>query len=264
MGRGSARPPHAALMPSVPVRTALVCVLLVAAGGCDLLLDEDPFLRIHPFEFSHDADEWSAGFSGYPADLSAKDLGLTFDHRLLPRGVEETGTALYLAGDNREKGDSLFMFVKREITDLSPSTNYRVHMTLKVTSTSPSELCRNQVLPFDDPIRAFIKVGAFHSEPTVDLERGYRRFEVEPAPAAPFSGRLTKVDTIEHSLRNCGYPGGFHVLRTYNHNDQVRVTTDSTGSLWTVVGLDTRFGVETTFYIKSIKLFIRGQKGPGP
>lgn len=252
-------------MSSDQLYTVFVCALLLAVGGCDLLLDEDPFLRIHPFEFSHDADGWSAGFSGYPAELSAKDLDLTFDHRLLPREADETGTALYLAGDNREKGDSLFMFVKREMTELSPSTTYRVHMTLKVTSTSPGELCRNQVLPFDDPIRAFIEVGAFRNEPTVDLENGYRRFKVEPGPsAATFSGRLTKVDTIEHSLRNCGYPGGFHVLRTYNHNDQVRVTTDSTGSFWTLVGLDTRFGVKTTFYIKSIKLFIRGKEGPRP
>ena len=250
------------------MRTPRILLLATVAGaalavssGCELLGQGDPFLRIHPFEFPHDSQGWTADFSGYSASESAKSLSLTFEHRLLPEEADQTGTALYLAGHNREQGNSLFMFVKRRVEDLAPNTAYRVHMTLKVTSTSPGKLCRTQTLPFDDPIRATIQAGAFSSEPTVKVRDGVHRFTVDRTRKAPV-GRLARVDTIEHSLRNCGFPGGFHVLRTYNHNDQVRVRTDSDGRLWAVVGLETLFGVKTTFYIKSIKLFVRGKEAP--
>lgn len=73
-----------------------------------------------------DSQGWTADFSGYSASESAKSLSLTFEHRLLPEEADQTGTALYLAGHNREQGDSLFMFVKRRVEDLPLKTTFYI------------------------------------------------------------------------------------------------------------------------------------------
>ncbi len=102
-----------------------VCSLL-ALAGCDNEFKLGDNADVISYNFQQGAQNWTAGFSDYPTNDAAiyeLDSGI----RNLPAGFQ--GSGYMLSGHNRS--DDLFMFLKRKISGLSPSSKYKAQ--LKVT-----------------------------------------------------------------------------------------------------------------------------------
>ena len=105
-----------------------VCSLL-ALTGCDNEFKLGADADVVSYSFQHGAQNWTAGFADYPSN-DAATYELASGLRNLPTGFQ--GSGFMLSGHNRS--DDLFMFIKRKISGLSPSSKYKAQ--LKVTFLS--------------------------------------------------------------------------------------------------------------------------------
>src|SRR5690606_3239628 len=107
--------------------------LLISGTGMFACQSEDetptPDIVELSFNFEENEEGWVAGFADLPEE-GQESYELEVSHSLLPEETGATENSIRIQGHNRS--DDLFMFLKKQLTDLSPSTTYQVYFDIEI------------------------------------------------------------------------------------------------------------------------------------
>lgn len=218
----------------------LLIFLVAAVFSCS---EEDPegiSIKSNTFDFNEGEQGWKFGFSDYPATIDSTNLVLKYAYTDKPSALPE-GKSLMLSGTNA--GPELFMYIKKQLTDLRPETDYTITFNVELASSATSQT-NGPIVP-----SVFLKVGAVSFEPqtvktpekvVVNVDKG---FEDQNGSEMTNIGNIIGEDATGYSL----------TLKSSSSKNPTPITarTDSDGAIWLIVGTDSNFqGTTTVFYSK--------------
>jgi hypothetical protein len=222
-------------------RNRLLSVLLSLMAMSCAMQDEDAIsIKTNTFDFNEGENGWKHGFSQYPTAGDSAEAELRYAYTDKPPSLPE-GKGLMLSG--KSSTPELFMFIKKQLTDLRPETDYTITVNVEVASSAASQ-SNNVVFP-----SVFLKVGAVSYEPQtfktadkvlINVDKGA---EDEDGSEMLNIGNIIGANSIDYNL----------ALKSSSSKNPIPILarTDSNGSLWIIVGTDSNFqGTTTVFYSK--------------
>lgn len=231
------------MRPCLP--TALLAALAVA--GCDSDSSPTAAPETHFYEFSlvDGSDAWTGDFADLPAEHESFDL--VFDgERSLPQGLPIA--AAYLAGSNHS--DDLFMYLRRQVGDLSPGTTYRVAFEVQIATSVEAGLVGIGGAPGES---VFIKAGVSAEEPVpvvaTEAGRDMLRLSIDKGNQATGSRQAA---VLGHIARDDGGSDGFDTKSVGGEEEVSYVTADDDGRVWIFAGTESGFEGRTEIYITRI------------
>lgn len=221
---------------------AYCCLPFLLLAGCKVQLNNDEKDAKFDYQFNLGAQGWQAGFADYPAD-NADIYQLDAGIKTLPAGF--SGTGFMLSGHNRS--DDLFMFIKRRISGLEPSTRYQA--SVKVTLLSHSGA-------------GCVGIGGAPGE-SVYLHFGYADIEPKqqgytlnvPKGNQSQDGAQSKV-MGDIAVADIPCDGSRYKTKSLSSvpAKNLTLTTDSSGSIWFFIGTDSGYEGKTTLFYQGIEL----------
>jgi hypothetical protein len=228
---------------------AVLAVLLVpTTGACrDAAGISDDSYDIS-FDFSSDYQGWIAGFADYPVGKEA-EWAIGSSLAALPAPLDGSRKGILLSGENHS--DDLFMYVTRGVTGLMPNARYEARFRVTIATNAPRNCVGIGGAPGESVV---LKVGATATEPgrVVDAAQYYRANFDHGAQLV--GGRnAAPLGNIATSNANCAVPR--YELKEFDGGaSPVTISTDASGRLWLVVGVDSGFAGTTAVYITSIRI----------
>lgn len=227
-----------------------VFALALFAFACEDDNDNTPDKSTQTFEFTSNAEGWTAGFADLPKLLTKEDSSiyeLSFKwSATLPAEVGgNRAGALFIAGHNRS--DDLFMFFKRKITGLLPNTNYQVDFDVDLASEAPTGAVGIGGAPGES---VYFKAGVSDKEPlaVLDPQDNHYRMNIDKGQQSE-SGREMKVlgDIANGKPANGLGSAPFTIIKRKT-SAPISVKTDAQGACWIVLGTDSGFEGLTRLY----------------
>lgn len=198
------------------------------------------------FEFEENPQGWVGDFADLPVD-DQEIFELEISHSPLPQELGSDDNALRIQGHNRS--DDLFMFFKREVDDLLPSTAYSIVFEIELASQYPEESVGIGGSP---GASVFLKAGATVDEPTPILEEGdiqdYLRMNIDKGNQAQDGSDMYGLGTIGIEGEEFRYV----LIERDNSERPFTVTSSPEGTLWLIVGTDSGFEGLTELYYNRI------------
>jgi len=231
------------------MKTRVIFFALVLLWACNNDDDQNGVSEqvTHSFEFSTNTEGWDGDFADYPAG-EEEMYELEFGHSPLPDPLDNSQGALKLAG--RNYSDDLFMFVKREITGLTPNREYLLNFEVEFASDVPDGSFGIGGSPGES---VYIKAGATSAEPEkVEDELGWYRLNIDKGNQAEGGDDMQLLGNFANGTDEDDY-----ALKILSNSTPMRVTASSNGSLWLLVGTDSGFEGKTTIYINRIEVLLR-------
>ncbi|MGJ3247781.1 MAG: hypothetical protein ACFE0I_17100 [Elainellaceae cyanobacterium] len=198
-------------------------------------------------DFSYGLEDWSGGFADYPAgNKDFYELGWGW----LPIGEPLSGHGFYVTGDNRS--DDLFMFIKGQVSDLKPETDYLLNFEVTFATNTPQGCVGIGGAPGE---AVFVKAGATKFEPKAISEDGIFNMNIDKGNQSQGGSDAQVIGNVANLNTDCNNSNyEFKVLR--NDSGPFAVRTDSGGRLWIIVGTDSGFEGRTTMYYEHISITI--------
>ena len=209
------------------------------------------------FDFSETDQGWQGSFTDYPVGFDPDIYELEFGHNPLPEELGRDAKGLMLKGANRS--DDLFMYLRKELTDLAPDTEYKVVIELEFATDAPAGAVGIGGPPGE---ALFVKVGAATEEPlpivgemggepyyTLSADKGWQS---EGGDNAVVVGDAAKVENDEFDV--------YELKTLSNANSPITIRSDSAGNLWVFVGTDSGFEGTTVLYYTSITITLTPAK----
>ena len=234
---------------SVVARVAASILVLVFAT----LLAPGPFLSTanaqapgdleFSYGFESDAEGWTAGFADLPADYDQAIYELDSEFRALPEGLE--GNGIYLRGHNRS--DDLFMFIKKQVEELTPGASYRVTASIDLATNVMAGLMGIGGSPGES---VYVKAGAAAVEPITETDgQGWLRMNIDKGNQANRGAAMAVLGNIAHPE----VMGDEYRIKTLVSLDSpIEVTADDDGRLWLIAGTDSGFEGPTAIYYSNV------------
>ncbi len=221
----------------------LFCTSLLQGCDVDIINPEQPVVL--EYNFAQGQQNWQAGFADYDAaqaDIFELDSGV----KTLPTGF--TGTGYKLSGHNRS--DDLFMFLKRRITGLSPSTRYQARLKVSFLSAAGTNCMGIGGAPGES---VYLHFGFADAEPK---QVGYNLNVAKGNQGQ--DGTHSKVQG-DISVIDLPCDGSKYQAKTITSttNSSLQFTTQSDGSIWIFTGTDSGFEGKTTLYYQKIALELK-------
>lgn len=202
----------------------------------------------HHYDFNEGLEGWVGDFADLPEE-GQESYDLEISHAPLPDEIEPSGGSIKVQGHNRS--DDLFMFLKKQVTGLSPSTTYQVTFDIELASQYPASAPGAGGSPGGS---VYLKAGATTAEPLPIIEDSegvdFLRMNID-------KGNQSQEGADMINIGNVGIEGEeyrYELIRRGNDDRPFSVTTDTTGNLWLIVGTDSGFEGLTTLYYKRIKV----------
>lgn len=224
------------------VRMLSLAVATILLTACKVEIGPGGKTELFNYEFAQGAQSWQAGFSDYPSDNAAVyelDSGI----KTLPAGF--SGSGYLLSGHNRS--DDLFMFLKRKVYGLSPSTQYTATVKVSLLSNAGEGCIGAGGAPGE---AVYLKVGYADKEPK---QEGY--YLNVPKGNQSQDGTQAKVlGNVAIAGANCA--GTVYKAKTLSSTAEqsLTLTTASDGSVWIFVGTDSGYEGKTQLYYQQIEL----------
>lgn len=221
----------------------IVIACLSLATGCNHELQLDgPKYDKFSYEFTNGLQNWLVGYSDYPVE-HAEIYELQHGIKPLPAGF--TGQGLMISGHNRS--DDLFMFIKRRVTGLTPSTRYKAHLQLNFLSNIGPNCMGIGGSPGE---AVFVKFGYAEQEPKqadyyLNVPKGYQS---EDGTQAKVIGNFATPGA------NCDADRYKNKTIQTTQQQTLEFTTNTDGSIWFFIGTDSGFEGLTTIYYRSVEL----------
>lgn len=229
-------------------RIALALLLLV--GGCSLFGGEKQ-AETFAYDFDQGRQGWTADFTDYPV-AEEEDLELIAELRPLPAPLDTTEGSFFLAGTNLS--DDLFMFLKRRIANLRPSTNYRVSFTVTLATNEPYGCAGVGGAPGES---VFVKAGAAAREPVPIVDdMDHYRLNVDKGNQATAGERSVVLGDMASS-QPCEQEDIDYELKRLQSDEALTVRTNDQGAAWIFVGTDSGFEARTRVYYDTIRATFR-------
>lgn len=218
---------------------------LLACGACELGPQEhDLHIVSYFFDFNDGDFGWTGDFADYPVgDSLAFDLN--FGYSNLPANLG-TGKGLFLSGDNHS--DDLFMFLKKKVTGLLPSTEYQIGFQIKFATNAPKDAVGIGGSPGES---VYLKAGGSALEPNKIEQSGYYVMNIDKGNQISGGKDMVVIGNISSSSSAVDYN-----IESRNNSVSFKTTTSPNGELWIVVGTDSGFeGVTTLYYTEISAVF---------
>lgn len=195
--------------------------------------------------FSIDEDGWTGDFADYPAG-SEDFYELDYKRTALPQPLDQSQNALFLNGSNRS--DDLFMFLKKQVTGLTPNQTFDVTFELEIASREATNAIGIGGAPAES---VFLKVGVTQVEPQkvkdandfylLNVDKG---IQSNSGVDAQVIGHIGVDDTTTQ----------FTLIERTNEGTPFRFTTDNSGTAWLLIGTDSGYEGITSLYYNKIKV----------
>ncbi|HLU90168.1 MAG TPA: hypothetical protein VKZ51_10080 [Cyclobacteriaceae bacterium] len=212
--------------------------------------DKEPTPDIIEMNYTFEANEegWIGGFADLPVE--GQDIyELDISHSPLPEETDATGNSIRIQGHNRS--DDLFMFLKKKLTGLSPSTTYQVIFDIEMASQYPQTAPGIGGGPGGS---VFIKVGATPEEPLAVEEeepvQNYLRMNIDKGNQAQEGTDMINVGTVGIE----GEEYRYQLIQRGNSDRPISANTDPEGNLWLILGTDSGFEGLTVLYYNTVKV----------
>ena len=221
--------------------------LPLLAGGLMLLTSCDVDygnVSEHYYDFRQGAQQWQAGFSDYPsdnADIYQLDSGL----RNLPAGFP--GTGFYLAGMNRS--DDLFMYIKRQITGLEPSTRYQLAVSVRFLTNAGAGCVGVGGAPGES---VYLKFGFAEQQP----QQADYYLNVDKGNQSQDGTHARVVGNVAAAELDCD--GQHFASKTISGGGAtpLQFTSNADGTIWVFIGTDSGFEGLSRLYYQQLELHI--------
>jgi hypothetical protein len=222
-------------------RLLLVAGVLLLVTSCEMGPGKHDLLLItHRFDFSESAHGWLGDFADYPVGDSIA-YGLYFGHDPLPPNL---GAAKGLKISGTNYNDDLFMFVKKKIDGLQPSTTYEVAFQIKFATNASKSQAGVDGSPGES---VYLKAGAAPMEPLKVAVNGYYRMNIDKGNQLSGGQHMAFLGNVVSNGQTFEYS-----VVERNNAASFKATTNSDGELWLIVGTDSGFEGTTTLYYTSI------------
>ncbi|MBU2178101.1 MAG: hypothetical protein KJ930_01585 [Gammaproteobacteria bacterium] len=226
-------------------KIALLCMCALLMQGCDVdIISPDQPMKLE-YDFAQGQQNWQAGFADYETALAASfelDSGI----KNLPVGF--AGTGYMLTGHNRS--DDLFMFLKRKISGLSPSTRYQARLKVSLLSAAGASCSGIGGAPGES---VYLHFGFADIEPkqvgyTLNVAKGNQSQD----------GTNSKVQG-NIAVKDLPCDGSKFQNKTLisTTSSSLQFTTQSDGSVWLFTGTDSGYEGKTTLYYQKIELELK-------
>ena len=205
------------------------------------------------FTFDTDVEGWTSGFADLPADFNQEIYELDSGFRELPEGL--AGNGFYIQGHNRS--DDLFMYLKRQVHGLRPSTGYQVTVEIDLATNVPGGLIGIGGSPGES---VYVKAGASAIEPSQEEDSsGWLRSNIDKGNQANGGTEMVVIGNVSHP----DVVGDEYKIKTLtNEGSPLSVTTDANGGVWLIVGTDSGFEGLTRLYYSRISYTFEAEQAP--
>jgi hypothetical protein len=196
------------------------------------------------YDFETGSEGWLGDFADYPLTDSLL-FELSFNWTTLPAPLNTTRHALRISGKNHS--DDLFMFVKRRVTGLLPTTSYDLTIDVDIASCYPTNAAGVGGAPGEGVI---VKAGATAIEPMKIPVGSYFRMNINKDNQVGTGGDMDTIGHVGVSDTTTVYT----MIRRTNVTHPFRITSDAEGGVWVCVGTESGYEATTTLYYDCIAL----------
>jgi hypothetical protein len=233
----------------LPAAIAIAAFVGLAAcgsggGGGD---DDSPIER--RFDFQSGPQGFTAGFADYPID---QEEGMELDSgwEAVPPDVEDRN-GFMLTGKNTS--DDLFMFIKRQVTGLTPGTLYDVTFEVEL-ATAVGENCPG--IGGSPGESVFVKAGLTPVEPeAVDDGAGFLLMNIDKGNQSSGGSDAIVIGDMA-GTGDCSLTS-FELKTEDSEGQAFSVMTDDEGGAWLLVGTDSGHEGPTRVYFTRIRAQLR-------
>jgi hypothetical protein len=222
-------------------RIAMVVITLLVLGVFSCQKQVEP-LPIQFFESTFELD--TDGWIGDVADYKEGQLSdLNFKAIQAPLPEESTtnhfSSGLYLSANNLN--DSIFIYIKKKITDLDTSKRYKVAYEIQLATHLVDTLASSGRI-------SYIKAGATSDEPVSILKNQWQVPSVLHGTANSGGKEMLLLGNLGNGLDSTAYK---NIIRT-NPNVAIEVKPSPEGVIWLCVGISSRYKGNIPLYFQRI------------
>ncbi|QIP13836.1 hypothetical protein G8759_15065 [Spirosoma aureum] len=221
---------------------------LLGLGGCrDQNADMYDSTILVVTDFAKGADSWKADYSDYQLN-EADSIHFVSGIRSLPMPLDTSRKAFLVGSTNAS--DDLFMFLKRKLSGLRPTTNYQIVYELELASKYPAQSVGIGGSP---GLALHLKVGASAVEPVkVEKNQGYY-LNLDKGDQATGGKDVILIGDASNDNTDDRY----RLVRRFSNGKNLMAQTDKNGDLWLVVGTDSGYEGRTDLYYSRILVSLR-------
>ena len=195
------------------------------------------------FDFASGPQGWVAGFADYRAGEEAF-MELDSGYRAIPAPIGPNRSAHFISGNNHT--DDLFMFFKRQVTGLRPSTTYRATFVVEIATDVPRDCGGVGGSPGES---VFLKAGASAIEPVAVADgTGMLRMNIDTGVQANPGAAAVLLGTIEGTVPCNTGPRVWELKTLDGGANSVTVRSTAQGDAWVFTGTDSAFEATTSLY----------------
>lgn len=224
----------------------ILCGLL----ACSDDMSQDGFYILNYWvDFTQSEDGWTGDFADYPAtEYDSTEYGLKIERADLPSYLASGKQALLVSGNNY--CDDLFMFIKKKIDGLQPSTEYTIVFSVGMASNAPTGTVGGQ----NPGEGVFLKVGAVSSEPKKVIDGEYYRMNIDKGNSGTAGEDMTVIGDIAVAATTDAYT--LITRSNSSANQPLMVRSNSKGELWLIIGTDSDYEGLTSIYYTSASVVL--------
>lgn len=221
----------------ISAAVGLLSVLVLT--GCK---QSEKFSHEYSFDFNNGTSVWSAGFADYdPAQPELFELASGI--AALPSSF--TGKGFMISGHNRS--DDLFMFIKAQMTGLSPNTIYSLAAEVEFISNAGPECFGIGGAPGES---VYMKVGHSIDEP---VQQGYY-LNVDKGQQSESGLNAVVIGNVAAEDASCDGSRFGKAINQTSLEEKLEVLSDGEGKVWIFIGTDSGYEGLTTLYYQHITL----------
>lgn len=224
--------------------------IFVCLIACSADLSEDGFYILNYWiDFNDSEDGWTGDFADYPATAyDSAEYELKVQHASLPSYLSTNQKAILLSGNNY--CNDLFMFIKKKIDGLRPSTEYTIVFSVELASNAPTGTIDGG-MPGE---RVFLKAGAVSTEPRKVIDGDYYRMNIEKGNAGDQGEDMKVIGNIAVESTTDAYT--FITRTNSSANQPMIVRSNSKGELWLIIGTDSDYEGFTSIYYTGVNVVL--------
>ncbi|HVG62769.1 MAG TPA: hypothetical protein VNA24_29655 [Hyalangium sp.] len=149
--------------------------------------------------------------------------------------------------------DDLFMFAAHPVTGLRPETSYTLTFELELASNAPSGCVGVGGAPGES---VYLKAGAAVQQPDrAPSASGNLILNLDKGEQSAGGANAQMVGDIANGTTDCNAPV-YRLITRDNRANPLRITSDSQGALWLLVGTDSGFESTTSLYYDTIRVIL--------
>jgi hypothetical protein len=194
-------------------------------------------------DFGNTLTMWQGGYSDYTTATQPTEF--VAESRPLPPPF--SGNGYYTLGGNRS--DDLFVYIKSKFAGFKPNARYHLTFQVNFITNAPSAGCTGIG---GSPASVTIKAGATAVEPMTILLGSYYTMNIDKGNQVTGGKNALALGDIGNTNTDC--INLRYERKTLASTSPLEVTTDASGDLWFLFGMDSGFEGTSHIYYQSISV----------